>query len=47
MPKSKSSNCILVIESPWKLDDHDSNRSSVVPFIQGIARLQGDTEVYF
>ncbi|WP_196207946.1 hypothetical protein [Citrobacter sp. Res13-Sevr-PEB04-36] len=47
MPKSKSSNCILVIESPWKLDEHDSNRTSVVPFIQGIARLQGDTEVYF
>ncbi|MBM3071869.1 hypothetical protein HV346_21865 [Enterobacter sp. RHBSTW-00994] len=47
MPKSKSKNCVLVIESPWGLDDYDANRSSVVPFIQGIAKMQGDTEVYF
>jgi hypothetical protein len=47
MPKHTSSNCILVIESPWELDGQDSNRSSVVPFIEGIAKLHGDTDVYF
>jgi hypothetical protein len=41
MPKHTSSNCILVIESPWELDGQDSNRSSVVPFIEGIAKLHG------
>lgn len=38
---------ILVIEAPWELDEGDSNRSSVVPFIEGIAKFVGDTEVYY
>jgi len=46
MPISKSKNAILVFESPWKLDDYDANRSSVLPFVQGIAKMHGDTEVY-
>ena len=28
------------------LDDGDANRSSVLPFIEGVAKLAGDTEVY-
>ena len=46
MPISKSKNAILVFESPWKLDDYDANRSSVLPFVHGIAKMHGDTEVY-
>ncbi|MCU6665066.1 hypothetical protein D3C75_256150 [compost metagenome] len=46
MPISKSKNAILVLESPWKLDDYDANRSSVLPFVQGIAKMHGNTEVY-
>lgn len=46
MPISKNKNAILVFESPWKLDDYDANRSSVLPFVQGIAKMHGDTEVY-
>ncbi|BAP41550.1 hypothetical protein NJC40_10735 [Pseudomonas sp. 21LCFQ02] len=37
---------ILVLESPWQLDERDANRSSVVPFVEGIAKYAGDTEVY-
>lgn len=47
MRKSKSSRAILILESPWQLDDADSNRSSVTPFIEGIAKLAGDTEVFY
>ena len=47
MRKSKSSRAILILESPWQLDDADSNRSSVIPFIEGIAKLAGDTEVFY
>ncbi|WP_337018653.1 hypothetical protein [Leclercia sp. AS011] len=47
MPKSKCKNAILVFESPWNLDNYDANRSSVLPFVQGIAKMRGDTEVYF
>lgn len=39
-------NAILVLESPWKLDEHDAHRSSVLPFVQGIAKMHGNTEVY-
>ncbi|MCU6667387.1 hypothetical protein M8013_01235 [Enterobacteriaceae bacterium H4N4] len=46
MPISQSKNAILVLESPWKLDDYDANRSSVLPFVQGIAKMHGNTEVY-
>lgn len=47
MRKKHSSNrAILVLEAPWELDDSDSNRSSVMPFVEGIAKYAGDTEVY-
>ena len=36
---------IIVLESPWELDSTDANRSSVLPFISGIAKLAGDTDV--
>lgn len=42
----KSSRAILVLESPWNLDATDSNRTSVLPFVEGIAKLAGDVEVY-
>ncbi|MEL7895849.1 hypothetical protein [Vreelandella neptunia] len=38
---------ILVLESPWELDDRDSNRSSVIPFVQWVAKLTGDTDVHY
>ncbi|MHA6963449.1 hypothetical protein [Zobellella denitrificans] len=38
---------ILVLESPWELDDRDANRSSVIPFIEGVAKLTGDTDVHY
>lgn len=37
---------ILVLECPWKLDENDSNRTSVLPFVEGTAKLVGDVEVY-
>ncbi len=37
---------ILVLECPWGLDPHDANRSSVLPFVQGLARYAGDIEVF-
>ncbi|WP_226093142.1 hypothetical protein [Dickeya oryzae] len=46
MPRHHASRGILVLESPWELDALDANRSSVVPFIEGIAKVAGDTEVY-
>jgi hypothetical protein len=30
-----ASRAILVLESPWELDDQDANRSSVIPFVEG------------
>ncbi|SLM62925.1 MULTISPECIES: hypothetical protein [Dickeya] len=46
MARHHASRGILVLESPWELDEHDANRSSVLPFIEGIAKVAGDTEVY-
>lgn len=42
----KSSRAILVLECPWSLDTTDSNRASVLPFVEGIAKFAGDLEVY-
>lgn len=47
MKKKHSSNrAILVLEAPWELDAADSNRTSVMPFVDGVAKYSGDTEVY-
>lgn len=47
MAKRHSSNrAILILESPWELDYSDSNRTSVLPFVEGVGKLAGDTEVY-
>jgi len=46
MSRHSSNRAILVLESPWGLDSSDTNRSSVLPFIEGVAKLAGDTEVY-
>ncbi|MDN3562088.1 hypothetical protein [Vreelandella neptunia] len=42
-----ASRAILVLESPWELDDRDANRSSVIPFVEGVAKLTGDTDVHY
>lgn len=42
----RATRAILVLESPWELDERDANRSSVIPFVEGIAKYAGDTEVY-
>lgn len=42
----RATRAILVLESPWELDERDSNRTSVMPFIEGVAKYAGDTEVY-
>lgn len=45
--KHNSNRAIFVLESPWELDDGDANRTSVLPFVEGIAKMAGDTEVLF
>lgn len=48
MNKKYKSNrrAILILESPWELDSADTNRSSVLPFVEGIAKLAGNTDVF-
>ena len=47
MPRHHYSNrAILILENPWELDEGDCNRTSVLPFVEGIAKLAGDTEVF-
>ena len=46
MKKHSSNRAILVLESPWEIDDGDANRSSVLPFVEGVSKLAGDIEVY-
>ena len=45
MKRQHSRRAIIVLEAPWELDDKDANRTSVLPFIEGIAKFAGDTEV--
>ncbi|MDY0963752.1 MULTISPECIES: hypothetical protein [Massilia] len=45
MPIQQTKGAILVLESPWGLDERDANRSSVKPFIEGMAKYAGDIEV--
>jgi len=42
-PQTKGA--ILILESPWELNAHDANRSSVYPFFDGLAKRYGDIEV--
>jgi hypothetical protein len=46
MTKRHAHRAILVLESPWGLDAADANRSSVLPFVEGVAKYAGDTEVF-
>ncbi|MCL1058681.1 hypothetical protein L2729_11860 [Shewanella gelidimarina] len=46
MSVCSTNRAILVLESPWELDNEDSNRTSVLPFVEGIAKLAGNTEVF-
>lgn len=43
---SRASRAILVLEAPWEVDASDALRSSVLPFVEGIAKLAGNVEVY-
>ncbi|MGI4721121.1 MAG: hypothetical protein ACRYGO_08015 [Janthinobacterium lividum] len=45
MTRHHARRAIIVLEAPWELDDKDANRTSVLPFIEGVAKLAGDTEV--
>lgn len=45
MPKKYANRAIMILESPWELDATDANRSTVLPFIEGVAKLSGDTDV--
>lgn len=47
MSRFLSKRAILVLESPWELDETDANRSSVMPFVEGVGRLAGDTVVHY
>lgn len=47
MSRYLSKRAILVLESPWELDETDANRTSVLPFVEGIGRLAGDTVVHY
>lgn len=47
MSRYLSKRAILVLESPWELDETDANRTSVLPFVEGIGRLTGDTVVHY
>lgn len=47
MKKMRSAHrAIFVLESPWEIDAGDANRTSVLPFIEGVAKFAGDTEVF-
>lgn len=46
MSSISTNRAILILESPWELDNDDSNRTSVLPFVEGVAKLAGNTEVY-
>jgi len=47
MSRYQSKHAILVLESPWELDETDANRTSVLPFVEGIGKLTGDTAVHY
>jgi hypothetical protein len=47
MSRYLSRRAIVVLESPWELDETDANRTSVLPFVEGIGKLTGDTAVHY
>lgn len=47
MSRYLSKRAILVLESPWELDETDANRTSVLPFVEGVGKLAGDTVVHY
>ncbi len=36
---------VLIMEGPWNLDDGDRNRSSVLPFFEGMAKQFSDVDI--
>ena len=47
MSRYISRRAIVVLESPWELDETDANRTSVLPFVEGIGKLTADTVVHY
>ncbi len=47
MSMRHANRAILVLESPWELDDQDANRTSVIPFVEGVAKWMGGTDVHY
>lgn len=47
MSKEENSRAILVFEGPWGLYEGDYNRSSVLPFVEGVAKGAENVEVYY
>ena len=43
----KSKRAVLILEGPWNMDQHDANRSSVLPFFEGMAKQFHDVEVIY
>ncbi len=43
----KSKRAVLILEGPWNMDKHDANRSSVLPFFEGMAKQFHDVEVIY
>lgn len=39
-------NALIILERPWGLSDNDQNVSSVLPFFQGLERLNGNFDLY-
>ncbi len=43
----KSKRAVLILEGPWNLDSNDANRSSVLPFFEGMAKEFHDVEIFY
>lgn len=36
---------VLILEGPWNLDDSDRNRSTVLPFFEGMAKQFSSVDI--
>lgn len=39
-------NALIILEAPWDLRENDQNVVSVLPFFQGLERLNGNFDLY-
>lgn len=42
----RNASAIIILEAPWDLYSTDSNKASVLPFFEGIAKLYDDVHVF-